>query len=113
MQSIRLGVIFDQQVKSGGGYQQALSSALLTQKLPKELVEVVFFTLFEENVAVLATYGIKAEFINLSFFEKIRNKFRAEITNRYFFKLIKKIEEYSLILSISYHQFAFSKALKN
>ena len=95
MQSIRLGVIFDQQVKSGGGYQQALSSALLTQKLPKELVEVVFFTLFEENVAVLATYGIKAEFINLSFFEKIRNKFRAEITNRYFFKLIKKIEEYS------------------
>ncbi len=95
MQSIRLGVIFDQQVKSGGGYQQALSSALLTQKLPKELVDVVFFTLFKENVPVLATYGIKAEVIDLSFFEKIRNKFRDKITNRYFFELIKKIEEYS------------------
>ena len=95
MQSIRLGVIFDQQVKSGGGYQQALSSALLTQKLPKELVDVVFFTLFEENVAILATYGIKAEVINLSFFEKIRNKFRDKITNKYFFELIKKVEEYS------------------
>ena len=95
MKSIRLGVIFDQQVKSGGGYQQALSSALLTQKLPKELVEVVFFSLFEENIPVLATYGIKAEVINLSFFEKIRNKFRDKITSRYFFKLIKKIEEYS------------------
>ena len=95
MKSIRLGVIFDQQVKSGGGYQQALSSALLTQKLPKELVEVVFFTLFEENVPILATYGVKAEVINLSFFEKIRNKFRDKITSRYFFKLIKKIEEYS------------------
>ena len=95
MQSIRLGVIFDQQVKSGGGYQQALSSALLTQKLPKELVDVVFFTLFEENVSILATYGIKAEVINLSFFEKIRNKFRDKITNKYFFDLIKKIEEYS------------------
>ena len=70
MKSIRLGVIFDQQVKSGGGYQQALSSALLTQKLPKELVEVVFFTLFEENVPILATYGVKAEVINLSFFKK-------------------------------------------
>ena len=95
MQPIRLGVIFDQQVKSGGGYQQALSSALLTQKLPKELVDVVFFTLFEENVAILATYGIKAEVINLSFFEKLRNKFRDKITNKYFFELIKKVEEYS------------------
>tara|TARA_B110000027_G_scaffold132139_1_gene157710 strand:- start:1310 stop:2527 length:1218 start_codon:yes stop_codon:yes gene_type:complete len=95
MRSIRLGVIFDQLVKSGGGYQQALSSALLTRKLPKELVEVVYFTLFKENVSILAAHGIHAELINLSFFEKVRNKLRGKITNRYFFKLIKKIEKYS------------------
>ena len=46
-------------------------------------------------MAILATYGIKAEVINLSFFEKIRNKFRDKITNKYFFELIKKVEEYS------------------
>ena len=46
MKSIRLAVIFDQVVKSGGGYQQALNSALLTKELPKDTVEVIFFTLF-------------------------------------------------------------------
>ena len=39
MQSIRLGIIFDQTLKSGGGYHQALNSALLTKKLPKEVLQ--------------------------------------------------------------------------
>ena len=95
MRPIRLAVIFDQLVESGGGYQQALSSALLTKNLPKELTEVLFFTLFEENVEILASYGIKAEVIKLSLFEKIRNSLRQKIENKYLFKLIKEIEEYS------------------
>ena len=33
MKSIRLGIIFDQTIKRGGGYQQALNSAMLTKKL--------------------------------------------------------------------------------
>jgi glycosyltransferase involved in cell wall biosynthesis len=95
MRPIRLAVIFDQLVESGGGYQQALSSALLTKNLPKELTKVLFFTLFEENVEILASYGIKAEVIKLSLFEKIRNSLRQKIENKYLFKLIKEIEEYS------------------
>tara|TARA_Y100000768_G_scaffold383586_1_gene366027 strand:- start:3770 stop:4990 length:1221 start_codon:yes stop_codon:yes gene_type:complete len=95
MPSIRLGVIFDQLIKSGGGYQQALSSAILTKQIPKELADVVFFTLFKENISILSEFGIKAEIINLSFFEKLRNKFRAKIKNRYFYSFIKKFEKYS------------------
>ena len=71
MQSIRLGVIFDQLVKSGGGYQQALNSALLARDLPKDLVDVVFFTLFRENVSILSSYGIKAEVLNFSFLKSL------------------------------------------
>ena len=94
MKSIRLAVIFDQMVKSGGGYQQALNSALLTKELPKDSVEVVFFTLFKENVQTLAAHGIQAKVINFSLFEKFRNKLRGKIKNKYFFKLIKKCEKY-------------------
>jgi len=95
MQPIRLAVIFDQTINTGGGYQQALSSALLALKLPKELVEIVFFTTFKENVAILASKGIQAKIIDLSFFEKVRGMLREKILNTYFFRLIKKIEQYS------------------
>ena len=95
MQPIRLAVIFDQTIKSGGGYQQALNSALLTLELPKKLVEIVFFTNFKENITILASKGIQAKIIDLSFFEKIRGILREKIVNRNFFKLIKKIEHYS------------------
>jgi glycosyltransferase involved in cell wall biosynthesis len=95
MQPIRLGIIFDQTIKSGGGYHQALNSALLTKKLPKELVEVVFFTTFKENLTMLASHGIQAKIIHLSFFEKIRDKIRKKILDKYIFKFIKKIEKYS------------------
>ena len=43
MRRIRLGVIFDAQIRAGGGYQQSLNAALLTRMLPKELIEVIFF----------------------------------------------------------------------
>ena len=95
MQPIRLGIIFDQTIKSGGGYHQALNSALLTKKLPKELVEVVFFTTFKENLKMLASHGIQAKIINLSFFEKIRDKLRKKILDKHIFKFIKKIEKFS------------------
>jgi glycosyltransferase involved in cell wall biosynthesis len=95
MKSIRLGIIFDQTIKSGGGYQQALSSAMLTKKLPRELAEVVFFTTFRENLTMLASYGIQAKMIDLSFFEKIRETIRKKILDKYLFKFLKKIEKYS------------------
>ena len=96
MKSIRLGIIFDQTIKSGGGYQQALNSAMLTKKLPRELAEVVFLQHFRENLTILASYGIQAKMIDLSFFEKkIRDRIRKKILDKYLFKFLKKIEKYS------------------
>ena len=95
MRLIRVGVIFDQKISVGGGYQQALNAALMVLKLPKELTKPVFFTTNKENLPILETYGIKAINIKLSFFEKLREKFRRKILDKHVFKIIKKIEKYS------------------
>lgn len=95
MRQIRLGVIFDQQIHVGGGYQQALNAALLTRGLPKEMVVVIFFTTLQENIATLATHGIEARLINLSFIAKLRAFLRNRIVDARLLKLIQKVEQHS------------------
>lgn len=70
MSPIRLAVIFDQKIDAGGGYQQALNAALLVKKIPRNLVEPIFFTTFRENISILLEYEINA--MPLPFF-KIAN----------------------------------------
>lgn len=97
MRQIRLGVIFDQQIRLGGGYQQALNAAKLTRELPKELVEVIFFTTLQENISILATHNIDASILHLTFIAKLRAFCRKQITHPRLLKLIQKIENYSPI----------------
>lgn len=66
MRPIRLAVLFDQVIHAGGAYQQSLNSALLTKKLPSELVEVTYFTTQLENIKILESLGIGAEYLPLS-----------------------------------------------
>jgi glycosyltransferase involved in cell wall biosynthesis len=68
MRVIQLGVIFDQQLHVGGGYQQALNAGLLACELPHQLVQVHFFTTIGANVATLARLGVEAECITVSLF---------------------------------------------
>lgn len=95
MKSIRIGVIFDQRIGIGGGYYQALNSALLMLEIPKELAEPIFFTMNKENISVLKNHGIDAEEIQLSFIEKLKDKLRQKILNKYIYKILKKVEKYS------------------
>jgi len=92
---LRLAVIFDQQIHSGGGYQQALNAALLTKELPEQLVQTIFFTTLEENVFTLASYGIQAEFVKLSLFQKVIAYLRRLVVNPRIINLVKKLERYS------------------
>lgn len=96
MRSIRLGVIFNQQIRAGGGYQQALNAALLTRELPKEMAEVIFFTTLQENIATLASHGIEAKkLIHLSWFAKTRAYLRRSMTDARLLKCFQKFEQYS------------------
>ncbi len=95
MRPIRLGVIFDQQILAGGGYQQALNAALLLRKLSNDLCEPIFFTTLKENVVTLSGHGLQAELIHLSFFQKVRTCFRRLVSDSRVFKLLKWLEQYS------------------
>ena len=77
--NIRLGVIFDQHSGVGGGYQQAINAALLANKLSNEAIDVVFFTTFKENIKLLSNFGIKAHFLNISFFDKFISSLKKSI----------------------------------
>lgn len=95
MRPIRLAVIFDQQIRAGGGYQQALNAALLTRELSKDICEPLFFTTFEANINTLAGYGIQAELIQFPFLSKLRSNLRRMIVGSRVLKLLKWLEKYS------------------
>jgi len=100
MRPIRLAVIFDQQIRVGGGYQQALNAALLTRELPPSLVEVTYFTTLSENVETLLKFEIKAGLIPIPFASKVLTYFRRLVKEPRLFKLVKKVQPYSPIEKI-------------
>jgi len=100
LRPVRLAVVFDQQICAGGGYQQALNSALLTLELPSSLVEVVFFTNLSENIETLLHYGIKAELIKISTLSKALAYLRRLIVGPRLLRAVKKFQRYSPIEKI-------------
>ena len=95
MKTVRLGVIFDQQIHFGGGYQQALNAALLARELPEELVQVIFFTTLKENIPVLALHGIDAYLIHVSRFTRLQSSFRARIESPRLLSVLSKFQQFS------------------
>ena len=92
---IKLAVILDQKIYSGGGYQQSINAALIAKTLSKNLVDVIFYTTEVENLAVLEKKKISAQLIKLSFFEKIRIFIYRKIKDWYLFQVIRSIEKFN------------------
>lgn len=97
MKPIKLAIVFDQQIRAGGGYQQALNALLLTRELPSSLVEIFYFTTLRENIKTLDEFGVVAEFIPISYFNKFLAYFRRSIINLRLLKLLKIVQQYSPI----------------
>lgn len=85
----KLAIIFDQILSVGGGYQQALNSAL-SLKTKNKYFSPIFFTIYSENIPVLEKYGIEVVYIKLSKFERAWLKFRALIISDFVLKYIQK-----------------------
>jgi glycosyltransferase involved in cell wall biosynthesis len=92
MTPIRLAVIFDQQIKTGGGYQQALNAALLTRQLSPERVKPVYFTTLKGNIETLSSYGIEALYLRLSLVEKVWMHLRSLFQHPKLFNILQRIE---------------------
>jgi glycosyltransferase involved in cell wall biosynthesis len=95
MRKLKLGVIFDQEINIGGGFQQSVNSLLLTQNLSKEYVECFYFTTKRNNLQKLNEIGIKPIFINYSFFQRVIDKIKNEFSSESFFRAVKIFFKYS------------------
>lgn len=94
---VRMGIIFDQQMHFGGGYQQAINTVAFVNKISRDIVETYFFTTKRENVLVLKEYGIDAIYIPLNLFGKINVFLRSRIfsVDVQFLMLWKKMFPYN------------------
>lgn len=89
--NIKLGVVFDQHVGVGGGYQQAINAALLAQKLSNDSIDVVFFTTYKDDIKLFSSFGIKLNYLKFNFFDKLKSSINKGITHPRLLKIFKII----------------------
>ena len=89
IKKIKLGIIFDQVINTGGGFQYALNSAFLAKKSSQHF-SPVFFTIYPENLKLLKEYGIEAKYIKLNVIDRALLKIRYLISNNVFSNHILK-----------------------
>lgn len=77
----KVAVFFDQLIKAGGGYQQALNAVMLVKQLPKEIVISTVFTTSQLSVATFRLHGVDSVFLPLPIFSRLMLKARRWITH--------------------------------
>lgn len=93
MKKIKLAVILDQILFSGGGYQQSINAALIAKKLSSNHIEVIFFTTHKENIEILKKLGIFSNLIKFSFLSKLKVFLYRKIKNGYLLKFLRYLEK--------------------
>ena len=96
---INIALIFDQEVQSGGGYQQGLNSALLASKINPKLANIFFFHTKKSIKNKLNKHGIESQLIDLSYLKKIYLYIKTTEKFRVLYKLLKLIYEFNFFES--------------
>lgn len=60
---MRIAVVFENSLKSGGGFQQGLSTACILNQHQDDDCTFVFYTLFKANIPILKEKGIEARYL--------------------------------------------------
>lgn len=82
---MKLAVLFDEKIESGGGFQQSISEVIEASQ--KKLCELFIFTTKQENVRVIEELGLACAFVKLSVFSKLVIELRR---NLFFLKLFRR-----------------------
>ncbi len=69
--SIRVGVVFDQVIHAGGGYNQSINAILLLKDLPDFSTSVVVITLFKQNINFFESNGFQVSYFRLNIFQRV------------------------------------------
>ncbi len=86
---LNIAVIFDQEIASGGGFQQGLNASLLASEISPKLGLIKFFHTKKKIKKNLNNNGINSKLINLSFFEKIYLFLKTTEKYRIIYKIIR------------------------
>ncbi len=73
---MNIAVVFDQELQSGGGFQQSLSTIIILHKNKSEKYHFTFLTTIKKNKEFLSNLGIQVSYIKLSAFDRLINYFR-------------------------------------
>ncbi len=88
---INIALIFDQEVSSGGGYQQGLNAAILALKINPKLAKISVFHTKRKLANKLQENGIDSELINISLIKKLYLYIKTTAKYRVIYKLLKLI----------------------
>ena len=87
---MKIAIIIDNKIGSGGGFDQALNSIIQFKKLCNNNHEIVVITLVKENVGILEDLGIASIFFKVS----LRDKLLSQFCSNQIFLLIQKFLKY-------------------
>ena len=95
MSRIKIAIILDQKILSGGGYQQSLNAILLAKELKNDSTNITFFTTIKENINVLSDYDVKFNYININLINKFFSFLKSKFHHPRILKFLKLINKYS------------------
>tara|TARA_Y100001978_G_scaffold201541_1_gene220131 strand:- start:239 stop:1471 length:1233 start_codon:yes stop_codon:yes gene_type:complete len=96
---INIALIFDQEVSSGGGYQQSLNAAILALKINPKLAKISVFHTKKNILNKLKKEGIDSEFIDISLIKKLYLYIKTTAKYRIIYKLLKLIVDFNFFES--------------
>ena len=98
-EKIKLGIIFHQDILSGGGFQQAVNASLVATKIDKNISEIAFYSTKRVGVQRLINHGINSKYININLFKKILLYFKTTYRFRILYRLISVFFNYNFFES--------------
>ena len=96
---INIALIFDQEVSTGGGYQQGLNAAILASKISPKLAKISVFHTKKNISNKLQENGIKSELIDICLIKKLYLYIKTTFKYRVIYKLLKLIIDFNFFES--------------
>ena len=101
---INIGVIFDQEIESGGGFQQGLNAAKVASKIDPKLAKIYFFHTKKKSKNFLLRYGIESNLIKLSLLKKIYLFIKTTEKYRIIYKILRPFFDFNFLESFLKNQ---------
>jgi len=99
MKKITIAVIFDQKISIGGGFQQALNSAIECKNASSEIFEFIFFSTQRQSIYHLNEHNLNPIYIRLTFLNKLVSSLMRRIRSKLMYRFLDRIFSTFLIES--------------